>query len=116
MANTQKIGTLNTTHTKVNGLITVTYWQTQVFSYDTNKDILTLDTGYYESKTTKLRINQALNVYGLPLRVFTKKGILKVWNSLTGEEWEFSKVIAFQIDPKDFNKPTFLYKGIRILE
>jgi len=115
MANMQKIGTHQTKHKKIDGLVTVTYWYTQVFTYDLNKGIVTLDTGYYETNTTKLRMNQSLNVYGLPLRVFTSKGILKVHNYLTGEEWEFTKVIAFQIDYDDFNKPRFLYKGVKVL-
>lgn len=63
MARMDKVGTHATTVTKKDGVITTSYHQTDVISIDTNKRQITLDSGGYDTATTKTRINQTINQY-----------------------------------------------------
>jgi hypothetical protein len=53
-----------------NGMTHVRYHQTSVVSFDSTK--IKLDTGGWKTHTTKLRMNQASNQYGLGYRVYQK--------------------------------------------
>jgi hypothetical protein len=69
MAQVNKLGTRHTTVVrKPSGEIRVTYHSTDVVTLDANGNI-TLDTGGWRTNTTKTRMNQAANQFGLGFRV-----------------------------------------------
>lgn len=72
MAKTDQVGQHATTiATDSDGFIVVTYHQTQVVKFNRKKIIL--NTGGYNTASTRLRMNQASNQYSLGFRVFQKK-------------------------------------------
>ena len=72
MARTNKLGTHCTTVSKSEEVTRVTYHQTVVVAFN-DKEIV-LDSGGWRSATTKQRINQASNQFGLNLSVYQSKG------------------------------------------
>jgi len=70
MANLHKLGTHKTMVYPSNDFINVKYHNTDVVSFNDNEFILR--TGGWFTKTTKDRMNQASNQYGLGYRVFQK--------------------------------------------
>lgn len=63
--------------------IEVRYHDTRVIFWD-RQSTVTLDTGGYNTVTTRTRINQACNQWGLPLSVSTKLGQLTIHNRKAG--------------------------------
>ena len=75
MAQQNRIGTHRTTVTvSENGSIIVSYHQTKVFIYNRVTGDLTLNTGGYFTATTKTRMNQACDQFGIPVKVYQKNG------------------------------------------
>lgn len=69
MAQTHKLGTRHTTVTrKPNGELRVTYHSTDVVTVH-SLGAITLDTGGWRTVTTKTRMNQASNQFGLGFQV-----------------------------------------------
>lgn len=82
MAQIHKLGTRHTTVTrKPTGEIRVTYHSTDVVTVHANGNI-TLDTGGWRTVTTKTRMNQAANQFGLGYQVSQSDGIwsVRVWS------------------------------------
>ena len=74
MPQTQKVRGTATSCICTNGLISVAYHKTVVVHADKNKGIIVLDTGGWKTATTKTRMNQASNEFGLGYAVFQKRG------------------------------------------
>lgn len=72
MGQQNKIGSHKTTISKQNNFTFVTYHKTNVVSFDDK--VIYLDNGGYFTATTKTRMNQAANQFGLGFRVFQKAG------------------------------------------
>ena len=72
MAQTQVCRGVATTITTTNGVTIVIYHNTKVVKWD--KDKITLDSGGWRTKTTKNRMNQASNQFGLGFQVYQSKG------------------------------------------
>lgn len=71
MAQTRTVGTHATTiHTDAEGTTHVVYHSTAVAAWNPTK--IHLDTGGYETATTKARMNQAANQFGLEYQVWQK--------------------------------------------
>jgi len=70
MAQQHRIGTHRTTVAHVNGALVVTYHETPVVTV--TREMITLDTGGFETATTKTRMNQASNQFDLGFKVFQK--------------------------------------------
>tara|TARA_R110000824_G_C15029266_1_gene659182 strand:+ start:304 stop:615 length:312 start_codon:yes stop_codon:yes gene_type:complete len=76
MSQTQTLGTHKTTITKELGVGTnedymvVRYWDTAIVRFNESHTIL--NTGGYDTATTKLRMNQASNQFNLGYRVYQK--------------------------------------------
>ena len=64
------IGTHRTTITTDNGTTEVVYHSTKVVKF--NSETITLNTGGWDTTTTKRRMNQVSDTYGLEYRVFQK--------------------------------------------
>lgn len=72
MALQTKLGHTATTVSDSHGYRRVAYHATEVVKF--NRDRIVLDSGGWLSSTTKTRMNQASNQFGLGYRVFAKKG------------------------------------------
>jgi hypothetical protein len=72
MANQYNVGTCGTKIGTVEGQIAITYWGTHVVKFDHEK--IVLNSNGYRTATTKTRMNQAANQFGLNFSVFQKKG------------------------------------------
>ena len=75
MSQTQKLGTHKTTITKELGIgnedyMVVRYWNTDIVKF--NNERIILNTGGWSTATTKLRMNQASNQFGLGYNVYQK--------------------------------------------
>lgn len=70
MANLDKIGTHKTSVFTHEGTTFVKYHWTNVVSF--NEDTITLNTGGFETNTTKTRMNQTSNQFNLGFRVYQK--------------------------------------------
>jgi len=70
MAQTQEVRGVATSIRTENGTTTVKYHNTDVVSFDSN--FVVLDSGGWQTVTTKLRMNQASNQFGLGYSVFQK--------------------------------------------
>jgi len=79
MAQQYKIGHWNTTITKGNEKTKVTLYETDVISWDAKN--IKLNSGGWRTQTTKNRINQASNEYGLGIKVYQFQGIWYVKNN-----------------------------------
>jgi hypothetical protein len=71
MAQTNQIGTHKTSVFTENGYTCVVYHSTAVVKFNDREIIL--NTGGYQTATTKMRMNQASNQFDLGFRVFQKK-------------------------------------------
>ena len=67
------------------GATCVKYHNTTVFKLSPTGNSVTLNTGGWRTATTKLRMNQALNQFGIPLSVYQKDGQWYVLNQKTGD-------------------------------
>jgi hypothetical protein len=63
------IGTHKTKISRDDGVIRVKYHNTDVVTYEPNRGTVTLNTGGYFTATTKKRMNQAAEHYGLGFKV-----------------------------------------------
>jgi hypothetical protein len=72
MAQTQKVGKVATSITRIDGNISVKYHQTEVVAVNNGK--ITLNTGGWWTVTTKARMNQASNQFNLGYHVHQKDG------------------------------------------
>ena len=75
MSQTQTLGTHKTTITKELGIgsedyMVVRYWNTDIVKF--NNERIILNTGGWSTVTTKLRMNQASNQFGLGYNVYQK--------------------------------------------
>lgn len=89
MATMQRVGTTATTVKGGRERLEVTYHQTTVVRVDSEG--IHLDSGGWRTTTTKARMNQAANQYGLGFSVFQEKGkwFVRVGNWETGETLPF---------------------------
>jgi len=74
MSRRDRIGLLATTVITEDGITTVTFHSTPVVTWVRDKDLVILDTGGWKTVTTKARMNQAANEFGLPYHVGQKDG------------------------------------------
>jgi len=74
MSQTHTIGRHATKVTKDGKTSTVRYWSTDVVTVDWHTGSITLNTGGWDTATTKLRMNQASSEWGLGYRVYQHKG------------------------------------------
>ena len=74
MSQTHTIGRHATKVTKDGKTSTVRYWSTDVVKVNWNTGIITLNTGGWDTVTTKLRMNQASREWGLGYHVYQSKG------------------------------------------
>jgi len=72
MSRTNTIGTHKTSVFTEAGTTKVIYHDTAVVSF--NSDTITLNTGGYFTRTTKLRMNQASNQFDLGFKVYQRQG------------------------------------------
>jgi hypothetical protein len=70
MAQTQTVGSHRTTISTQDGTTSVVYHSTPVVSF--NSDTITLRTGGYCTATTKTRMNQTANQFGLGYTVYQR--------------------------------------------
>lgn len=76
MTQQHTIGKTSTTVRTIKGETIVTYHSTVVVRFDAQT--ITLDTGGWNSKTTKTRMNQTSSQFDLKFRVYQKRGSLFV--------------------------------------
>jgi len=88
MSRQNALGRTNTAVCTVDQVTHVTYHKTAVVSF--NADKITLRTGGWRTMTTKLRMNQASNQYGLGFVVSQKDGDWTVTLRNTGKVLAFS--------------------------
>jgi hypothetical protein len=69
MPTNSKIGPTATTVTERDGVLSVKYYNTEVVRYTRMSRHIMLDTGGYKTATTKARMNQTANQFGLPYQV-----------------------------------------------
>lgn len=72
MARIDKIGKTATKVLNENGFTKVVYHNTAVVKFD--QDIIELNSGGWRTNTTKVRMNQASNQFGLGFHVFQRNG------------------------------------------
>ena len=72
MTYTAQIGRHATSTHSQHGVIYVTYHQTNVVAWDKDASTVTLNTGGWYTPTTKKRMNQASQQFGLGFHVFQK--------------------------------------------
>lgn len=72
MAQQSKLGHVGTSVTQSHGFQRVVYHQTEVVKFNRGK--IVLNTGGFFTSTTKTRMNQASNQFGLGYRVFARNG------------------------------------------
>lgn len=70
MASLNKVGSHKTTIRSEGSSIIVRYWYTDVVKF--SPGLITLNTGGHFTNTTKTRMNQASNQYGLGYNVYQK--------------------------------------------
>lgn len=92
--NTQKIGKHKTTVKRDKDVITVQYWHTNVVTANLLTGEVTLNTGGWQTTTTKARMNQAAAEYNLGFSVYQKDWQLFVRKS-DGTEVPFDRSVTF---------------------
>ena len=70
MAQLDKVGKHATSITKHGENTAVRYWSTDVVTFD--NDSVLLNNGGWYTNTTKTRMNQAANQFGIPIHVYQK--------------------------------------------
>ena len=101
MARMNKVGTYKTTvSTSHGGWHTVTFYNTEVVKWNERQNVVILDSGGFMTATTKTRMNQASNQYGLGFRVFQTAFR---WNVLlsNGDLLEFTDGMEFPYCTKE---------------
>lgn len=83
------IGKHATTIEHIGQTVNVRYHNTTIVSLDLEKRQAMLNSGGWNTVTTKTRINQAFNVYNVPLSVFQEDYVWYVWNHKTDETIPF---------------------------
>lgn len=73
MGQTQRISKNNTKITENDGMTCIRLHKTEVVRF--NGEVIILDSGGWRTVTTKTRMNQTSNEYGLGYSVFADKGI-----------------------------------------
>lgn len=91
MARMWEIGSHKTTVRMSNGLLSVVYHRTEVVK-TTPKSII-LNSGGWKTATTKKRMNQASNQFGLGYNVYQKKGKWYVKKGRKVREFTGRKII-----------------------
>lgn len=105
MATMSKIGkTATSIERKNGGLVSVRYHSTEVVRVAADGTV-TLNTGGWRTVTTKARMNQAANEFGLPYSVYQEKGDWFV--ALHTAEKRFAKTLPFDDYTITFN-PTVM--------
>ena len=74
MAQLNRIGRHATTFQVKDNMLSVVYQNTEVVRADLTKKNVWIKTNGWYTPTTKTRINQTFNQFGIPLRVFQKAG------------------------------------------
>ena len=87
MARHNKIGEHKTSIYTDNGFIIIKYHETDVVKF--NYDKIILDSGEWRTHTTKTRMNQASNQFGLGFGVYQKDYQWYVYVWATGESLDF---------------------------
>ena len=82
MAQMRKIGTVATTVKRENGTTRVQYHRTVVVEFNDEK--ITLNSGGWRTNTTKTRMNQTANQFGLGFSVQQTKGVWYVHTDMHG--------------------------------
>lgn len=104
MAQIHKLGTRHTTVVrKPSGEIRVMYHSTDVVTVHANGNV-TLDTGGWRSVTTKTRMNQAANQFGLGFQVWQQDYKWSVYVRAENGEWK--SALAFDEHTITFNPTT----------
>ena len=70
--------------------LTIRYHYTNVFSLNRQTGALSLDTGGWLTATTKLRMNQGMDLAGLPYTVYQEDHDWYVWRRDTDETVSFT--------------------------
>jgi hypothetical protein len=107
MAQTARIGKRNTTITRgTDGSVSVRYHSTDVVMV-TARGVVTLNTGGWRTVTTKTRMNQAANQFGLGFMVSQKD---RVWTvRVLGRDGDWSKARVVKFD--DYTVTFKTYRG-----
>jgi hypothetical protein len=87
MSQTQRVGSTATKVTTLDGETSVKYHDTVVVRFRPGQVVL--NSGGWRTATTKLRMNQAANEFGLRFQVFQSKGEWFVTHELTDETLNF---------------------------
>lgn len=99
MGTMQRVGKCATKITQLSDFIKVRYHNTDVVTVTASEIIL--NTGGYRSYTTKSRMNQTSNQFGLGFQVWQKKGDWFV--TFQGKDYEFNdKQIILARNPETF--------------
>lgn len=88
MARMDKLSNYRTVVTCTNGRIMVVYVETLIV--DVSHDEITLDMGGYDTVTTRRKMQQAANQFGLPYKVYRRDFQTYVRSTLDGEERELN--------------------------
>jgi len=72
MARTDKLSTYCTTIAQAGDLVCVTYHKTQIVAFDSRN--ITLRTGGWDTVTTRRKMNQSANQFGLGFAVYRDNG------------------------------------------
>lgn len=91
MARQNRIGTHKTSVVHRNDWNVVTYHETDVVSF--NDTMVQLDSGGWLTSTTKTRMNQTANQFGLGFRVYQDKGVW--WVRVEDQTIKFSDGMIF---------------------
>jgi hypothetical protein len=95
MSQTQRVGSTATKVTTLDGETSVKYHDTVVVRFRPGQVVL--NSGGWRTATTKLRMNQAANEFGLRFQVFQSKGEWFVTHELTElGRTVFSQTLNFQ--------------------
>lgn len=92
--NTRKIGKHKTTVTRVKDNVTVRYWYTDVVTANLLNGAVTLNTGGWQTTTTKARMNQTSAEYNMGFTVYQKDWQLFVRKN-DGTEIPFNRSVTF---------------------
>lgn len=92
--NTRKIGKHKTSVKRDGDTVTVRYWYTDVVTANLLTGDVTLNTGGWQTTTTKARMNQAAAEYNMGFSVYQKNWQLFVRKS-DGTEIPFDRSVTF---------------------
>jgi hypothetical protein len=95
MAQTRVIGRRGKGIVMEDGVLRVSYWNTYVVTWDKKTNTVTLNSNGWHTLTTKTRMNQTSNQYGLGFYVFQKNFIWYV-ELPNGETVEYEDHMTFK--------------------